>query len=510
MKVKAVTELTRRFAGRLHVIHLPKRAVAIRGVSSNTSRLGPGYLFMALAGARMHGSRYLLEAAAKGARVFILQEPFSRAHTLELLIRYIEADIAVFAISGDKALPTAIADWVYDEPTRRIGVVAVTGTNGKTTVTYMLEAIARAAGVRYGVIGTINNRYGKTITGSTLTTPQSDEILYLLDAMATAGCRYAFIEATSQALDLGRLDAVYPRAVAFTNLTRDHLDCHKTMRAYFRAKSSTVTRLLNHSRAKDRFCVANLDDKRGARFLRLAGRGVKRIGFSIVRSCALRASDIKQSLMGLEFTVGDTRNNHHMSLKLYGSHNVSNALTAIAVARQLGFSWAHIVKGLAALETVEGRLDRVREFVDRLVLIDYAHTPDALMNVLCALKAIQGVGSIIVVFGCGGDRDPGKRPIMGRLAASLADLCVITSDNPRSEDPQAIIADIEAGSKSVKRALYVKIPDRTQAIRWAIRASKPGDCVLVAGKGHEKYQIFKDRTMPFDDKQVCRSFAKLI
>lgn len=511
MRFKTSGEFRRFFREKISLLY-ESGLVIIRGASSNTARLGPGYLFFALSGRRRHGVEFLGEALAKGAGSFLIEEPFPREALRRLILELGRRRVGIFSAPATSRLLSPVSNWVYDYPCRDIDVIAVTGTNGKTTTCYFLEAIARAAGHRVGVLGTVNYRIHGKLKPASLTTPQPDELFYYFDAMRRRGCRHAFIEATSQALDMGRLNEVALRGALFTNLTRDHLDYHKTMRRYFDAKRKLFFEFLAASKNAGRFAAVNIDDPWGRRLYgslrRSGGAGIDLASFGFNARAQYRALGEEQDFIGIRFLLQAKRQRREIRLHLLGRHNVSNALAAVSAAQALGFSWKSIVSGLEGLRFVPGRLERVGTSHDRLVLVDYAHTPDALSHALKTLRLIPNVKRVVVVTGCGGDRDPGKRPLMGAIATREAHLAVFTSDNPRSEDPLAIIKQIETGALSAKKSNYKSIVDRAQAIAWALRYCRPGDAVLVAGKGHENYQIFKDRAIAFDDREFCRRALK--
>lgn len=482
-------------------------SLAITGASSDSKKIGKDFIFFALAGRHVHGASFTQEAIKNGCRIILLEPPCPKSLVENLRTQSREKPLALFLVKDLSRLVGKISNWVYDDPSHDLKLLAITGTNGKTTIGYMLEAVANVAGKKVGVLSTVSYRVAGKSNPASLTTPQPDEIIRYLDLMRAKKCRVCFLEATSQALDQGRVDDLAIDGAVFTNLTRDHFDYHKNFENYFEAKAKLFFDVLANSKKQGRFAAVNLDDPWGQKlWLKLAAlRGVKKISFGISQESAfVRAVNIRQTTSGVSFDlkIGDKRES--LNLNLVGKHNVSNALASASSAWALGFSPKAIKEGLMGLKSVPGRLEKVDGNQNFLVLVDYAHTPDALENVIRAAKNIEGVKKVVTIFGCGGDRDRGKRPIMGQIAARFGDFVILTSDNPRSEDPQTIVKEIEEGIKAIDRKNYLILVKREEAILWAIRNAKPGDCVLVAGKGHETYQIFKDKTIHFDDREVCR------
>ncbi|MBI2069913.1 MAG: UDP-N-acetylmuramoyl-L-alanyl-D-glutamate--2,6-diaminopimelate ligase [Elusimicrobia bacterium] len=507
---RTLGDLMRRFRGRLKAVTGVAESAAVTGVASDSRRAAPGVVFCALSGQKTHGLRFAHDVVGAGCRVILMEPPWPRAMTGALKASAKKNGVSLFTAVKLRLWLGELANWVYRDPSSRLNVVAVTATSGKTTTCYFLEAIAQAAGQKVGVLGTVNYRVDGRPAPASLTTPQPDEAIGLMAQMADAGCRFCFMEATSQALDMGRLDAIRFKGAVFGNLSRDHLDYHKTMGRYFQAKARLFTDLLRRSDQTGRFAAINADDEWGRKLIKRLGstRGLKKYSFGRAVDADVGAERIELTLDATRFHLRLGRIVKPVALKLVGAHNVANALASASAAWALGFSIRQIVDGLQSLSVVPGRLERITEAKEFLLLVDYAHKPDALENVLTTLRAIRSLKRLIVVFGCGGDRDAGKRPLMGEIATRLADFAVLTSDNPRTEDPEKIIDAIEEGAKTQGRANYRRLVDRAEAIRWAIREAKPGDCVIVAGKGHETYQIFKDRTVHFDDREVCRDILK--
>jgi UDP-N-acetylmuramoyl-L-alanyl-D-glutamate--2,6-diaminopimelate ligase len=445
----------------------------VTGIAVDSRSATPGGLFVAVRGERVDGHRFLAGAVQNGAAVVVVEH---------------QVDVAVpqIIVADTRTAISRLADAFYDHPSRAMTVLGVTGTNGKTTTTYLVQHIAEAAGLRCGVIGTLGGQIAGQTWALENTTPLALELHRLLAAMRDAGARAVAMEVSSHALALGRADNVCFHAAALTNVTRDHLDFHGTEARYIAAKR----RLFDLAPQ----AVLNVDDPVGRTF---AGELPAATTYAIDRVAQLRASNIQLQGDGTHFDVSGL----HVEIGLPGRFNVANALAAIGLARAAGIEDEAIVRGLAAARAVPGRMERIGAFgIDAIV--DYAHTPDALANVLRAARETTR-GRLIVVFGCGGDRDPGKRVEMGRIAAAAADAVIVTSDNPRGEDPAAIAQAVAEGIAAEI------ILDRRSAIRRAINEARAGDTVVVAGKGHETYQIVGEERLPFDDRDEVRSAFSL-
>jgi UDP-N-acetylmuramoyl-L-alanyl-D-glutamate--2,6-diaminopimelate ligase len=449
---------------------LPETVTAI-AVDSRTAV--PGSLFVAVRGERVDGHRFAQAAVARGATVLVVEHG-------------VDVDVPQVIVEDTRVAISRLADAFYEHPSRAMLVFGVTGTNGKTTTTYLLRSIAEAAGLPCGVIGTLGGAFGARTWALENTTPLALELHRLLAEMRDAGARAVAMEVSSHALALGRVDDVRFCAAALTNVTRDHLDFHGTLARYVAAKRHLFD-LAPHA-------VLNVDDSVGRT---IAGEFATATTYAIERVAQLRASNIELEGHRTRFDVGAL----HVEIGLPGRFNVSNALAAIGVARAAGIEDDAIVRGLATARAVPGRMERIGAFgIDAIV--DYAHTPDALANVLRAARETTR-GRLIVVFGCGGDRDAGKRVEMGRIAADAADVVIVTSDNPRGESPAAIAAAVAEG------IVAEVILDRRTAIRRAINDARAGDTVVVAGKGHETYQIIGEERLPFDDRDEVRSAFSL-
>ncbi len=473
----------------------------VRAIVSDSREVKPGALFVALPGTKTDGLRYVEDAVRAGAAAVA----YTGAHK-------IEANVPALLVDDAPAAAGLLAAAFLSFPAGRLDLVGVTGTNGKTSCTYLLESIWAAAGERPGVVGTVSVRWPGHERSATITTPAAVDLQYLLQEMARAGATCAAIEVSSHALAQKRVAGCTFAAAIFTNLTRDHLDYHGDEERYFSAKSSLF---FDYLRA-DGIAVINLDDPYGARLARaLAGRA-KVLGFSSAGAAGAyaRPLDVTVGLDGLRGRIRVGNDEIVLACPLLGRVNLENCLAAVAVAHGLGVGIDRIEEGLRACRPVPGRLERV-DCARPSVLVDYAHTPDALARVLDAVRDLCQ-GRTIVVFGCGGDRDRGKRPLMARAAAERAHVCILTSDNPRSEDPLAILREIESGlsERMVKRSAaelaavdaggYTVEPDRARAIALALELACADDVVVVAGKGHETYQEVAGVRRPFDDRAVVR------
>ena len=461
----------------------------ITGVAYDSRRVEPGQIFVALKGAHADGAVFAREATARGAAAVVAEQPAP-------------SDVqAPWATVEDARLALALlAAAFYGHPSSEMQVVGITGTNGKTTTAYLLASIFEAAGIRCGLIGTVGYRIGQEMRDAAHTTPEAPEVQRLLREMVDDGCGACAMEVSSHALALRRVDGTTYSAGVFTNLTRDHLDFHTDMEAYFSAKRRLFDMLPPGAPS-----LVNLDDPRAAALVEAADRPVT---YAVNRPADITPGPLSFSLDGLIFDIRTPRGTVHARSSLVGRPNVYNILAAVSTATALGLSFDAIERGVTALAGVPGRFQVVSSPKDEFtVVVDYAHTDDALRNLLETARPLTR-GRLITVFGCGGDRDRTKRPLMGAVAGRLSDLVVITSDNPRTEDPARIIEEIQRGITADTRRdsgqRCLALAARGEAIARAIELARPGDVVLLAGKGHEKYQIVGDRSIPFDDVAAAR------
>jgi UDP-N-acetylmuramoyl-L-alanyl-D-glutamate--2,6-diaminopimelate ligase len=450
------------------------------GIGMDSRTVAPGNLYVAVRGSQTDGHRFISEAVKRGASAVVVESP-QQTGVPEIVV-----------LDGRKAALVVGAAW-YGWPARSLTLIGVTGTNGKTTTTGLIKHLFNERGTA-GSIGTLGAFDGRDepipSTAGTLTTPGPIDLQATLAELVARGCRHVAMEASSHSLDQGRLDGLGFAAALYTNLTRDHLDYHGTMEAYLAAKLKLST-LLSLSGIE----VVNLDD---AAWQAIPARSA-RVTFGLHPAADVRASEISLDATGSRFRLSGRFGVAEASLPLLGDFNVVNALAAAACGLALQRSLSEVVARLATAPQVPGRMERIAER-PCVVLRDYAHTPDALDRALRTLRPLTR-GRVIVVFGCGGDRDRGKRPIMGRIAATLADLAVATSDNPRTENPDAIIDEVEQGMGGVA---HLRITDRLKAIHTALHEARAGDTLLLAGKGHETYQVIGTEKLPFDEREIVR------
>ena len=460
----------------------------VEGIAYDSRRVQKNFLFVALRGEKNDGHQFIEQAIERGASSIVTEEEVQPARATCLVVentRHALADLgAAF----------------YERPMRRLKLAAVTGTNGKTTTTFLLKHLCEKAGLRCGLLGTVRYEVGDRILPAVRTTPESLDIQELLAQIADAGCKAVAMEVSSHALVQDRTRGLEWDVAVFTNLTQDHLDFHGTMESYFAAKAQLFNRLSEQKTKTNPTAVINLDDRYGAQLIDRLDKKIPIITYGMTPRADFRASNYHAEFAGTSYQLDAQGKSYLVRVPLIGRFNVANSMAALAAASSLGISLREAILSLSRSPQVPGRLEAVPAKRQFQVFVDYAHTDDALLNVLKTLRELSP-RRLIVVFGCGGDRDRQKRPLMGRVVDQNADYGIITSDNPRKEDPDAIIAEIEKGFRSDH---YEKIPDRTQAIAHAIELARPRDIVLIAGKGHEAYQEFADHTVPFDDTQVAR------
>jgi len=446
----------------------------IADLAYDAEAVEPGSLFFCVRGTRADGHDFAPRAIELGAVALVVERP-------------LDLPVPQLVVPSARAAMPVAADEFFGRPTERLQVAGVTGTNGKTTTAFLLYAILAAAGRRPGLLGTIESRVGGERRPAIRTTPEAIDLQRAFREMLDAGDHSAAVEATSHGSTLGRLERVRFSALVFTNLTQDHLDFHGTLDAYFDAKR----RLFTDARPP---AAVNVGDEHGHRLAEELRGQQPLLTFGLTDDAEIRADDLELGPRGARFRAGGIE----LETRLRGRFNVENILGALAAARLLGLEDDAIAYGVKELRGVPGRFEAVDEGQPFAVLVDYAHTPDSLENVLRTARDLAQ-GRVICVFGCGGDRDRGKRPLMGRIGTELADLAIVTSDNPRSEEPEAIIAEILSGAGDAEVE-----PDRREAIARAVEAAEEGDVVVIAGKGHEQGQQFADRTVPFDDREMAR------
>ncbi len=456
------------------------------GIEYDSRRVAPGYLFFAFPGSRADGRDFARQALERGAAA-IVSEAEAPA---DLAPRWIQVEHGRYAL--------AMASWAfYGNPDSRIEICGITGTNGKTTTAFLVDSILRAAGNTTALIGTIEYHLANRILKAANTTPESLDLARILAELEQAGGTRAVMEVSSHALALGRVYGLRFHTAVFSNLTRDHLDYHGSMERYFAAKCALFE---GQNAPPPRFAVLNRDDE-WARKIRPAAE-TEALWYGLGREASLRATHITSTPAGLRFEVQRGKLRFEVQSMLIGRINVYNILAASGAGLAMGAPPETITRGVASLRAVPGRFERIDEGQPFLVVVDYAHTDAALRGILAVTRGLKPK-RIITVFGCGGDRDRAKRPLMGLAAAEGSDYVVLTSDNPRSEDPLAIMNDALVGIRRTDTR-HAMEPDRAAAIARALKEARAGDAVIVAGKGHEPYQILKDKTIPFDDREVVR------
>ncbi len=465
-------------------------SVKITGLTADSRKVKPGDLFICLSGFTVDGHAFAEQAVRQGAAAVLAQKELDLPGTTLVLVPDTRRAMAL------------VADRFYGSPTQELKLIGVTGTNGKTTTTHLIDKILRDQQKRTGLIGTIHMRIGDDFCEVKNTTPDVLELQHSFRRMRDLDTEYAIIEVSSHALDLGRVRGCDFHTAVFTNLTQDHLDYHETMDNYRHAKSLLFAQLGNRYDAKAmKTAVLNADDEASELYARVTPARV--ITYGIDRPADVRAEEIRLTSRGTSFMVHTFAGSIRFDLRLMGKFNVYNALAATAVCLAEGVPLEAIKRSLEEVSGVNGRFESVDAGQPFTVIVDYSHTPDSLENALVTVKEFAR-GRVFCVVGCGGDRDKGKRPIMAQIATKYADITVLTSDNPRSEDPEAIIADMTAGIAGVAADRYVTLTDRREAIGYAIRQAKADDVILIAGKGHETYQIIKGNVLPFDDRAVAR------
>jgi len=461
----------------------------VTGVEYDSRRVEPGRVFVALKGLHADGSSFVRQAIERGAVAIVSEQPAP-----------VDVHVAWARVIDARHALAILSSAFYGHPSAEMQVIGITGTNGKTTTAFLVASIFDAAGRRCGVLGTVGYRIGDEMRQATHTTPEAPEVQRMLREMSDRGCGACAMEVSSHALSLQRVDGVTFAAGVFTNLTRDHLDFHSDMESYFQAKRRLFEMLPPEAPS-----LINLDDPRGAALTEVGRRPVT---YAVNRPADITPGPLSFSFEGLTFDVRTPRGTLHVRSTLVGRPNVYNILAAVSTATALDVSFDAIERGVTALSGVPGRFQIVSRPKDELtVVVDYAHTDDALRNLLETARPLTH-GHLITVFGCGGDRDRTKRPLMGAVAGRLSDLILITSDNPRGEDPARIIEEIRRGITADTRRdsaqRLLSIVDRREAIAKAIELARPGDVVLIAGKGHEKYQVIGGQVLPFDDVTVAQ------
>jgi UDP-N-acetylmuramoyl-L-alanyl-D-glutamate--2,6-diaminopimelate ligase len=458
----------------------------ITGVRYDSRRVNSGHLFVAVRGDAFDGHSFIEQAIEKGA-VAVVGEHGALSQRATTIV-----------VPDSRAALAQLAATFFGDPSRKLKMIGVTGTNGKSTTTFLIKHLLERANQSTGLIGTVQYEIGERRLPASRTTPESLDLQELLSQCVEAGCRNVAIEVSSHALSQGRSNEIEFDVGVFTNLTRDHLDFHAGMKEYFEAKAR-LFESLRQSRKKDGKAVINIDDPYGQQLAGRFGRDLPIITYGMGVRADFRASDFKVEMSGTSYRLDAKDKSYLVRLPLIGRFNIYNSLAALAAARAVGLDVRSAISALAKAPQIPGRLEAVPAKRKFQVFVDYAHTDDALLNVVKTCRDLNP-NRLILVFGCGGNRDQTKRPLMGAVADQYADYSFITSDNPRKEDPEAILRDIENGFTHKN---YTKIVDRREAIARAIAMAQPRDIVLIAGKGHEKYQEFSDHTVPFDDVEIA-------
>ncbi|ASS75871.1 UDP-N-acetylmuramoyl-L-alanyl-D-glutamate--2,6-diaminopimelate ligase [Tumebacillus algifaecis] len=464
--------------------------VEITHMTADSRQVRPGSLFIALRGYTVDGHDFVTGAVAAGATAVVVEQAIEGLSAPQIVVQDTRAASAV------------LASVFYRHPSQAMKVIGVTGTNGKTTTTFLIDQILRDAGKKTGVIGTIMAKIGDTKIPMENTTPDVADLQELFHRMHEVGTEYPITEVSSHALDLKRTAGTDYHIAIFTNLTQDHLDFHGTMEQYRHAKAKLFARLGNTYSSEahgNKVAVLNADDEATAYFRDVTTAQV--VTYGIEQAADVRAVDVQVEASGVSFTVESVFGVERFNLQLTGKFNVYNALSAMTACLVEGIPFASIKKSLESIASVDGRFETVQAGQDFTVIVDYSHTPDSLEN---AMKTVREFAKrkVYCVVGCGGDRDRSKRPLMAQIAVRYADLAVLTSDNPRTEDPELILDDMEAGVRNAQDR-YVRITDRRQAIRYAVEQAEAGDVIMIAGKGHETYQIIGKTKIHFDDREVA-------
>lgn len=463
----------------------------VTGITYDSRQVSPGTLFVALPGLKTDGHYFIKDAVARGARAVIISDPAFAAENYT----WAQVPDARNALSD-------LACAFYDNPSLSLNMIGVTGTNGKTTTTNLIATVLEDAGHHPALIGTIHNRLGREIYPVHHTTPEAPDLQELFRTFLNKGADYVVMEVSSHALEMQRVRGTEFDVTVFTNLTQDHLDFHQTMEEYLAAKGKLFSGLGKGVKERRKFAILNSDDPYVEQLMELSS--VPIITYGVKKNADVKAEQVIVTDKGVSFVLRYTNQTLPVNLKLTGIFNVYNALAAIAVGLVEGVPAEAIIKSLEKVAGVPGRFERVDGGQNFTVIVDYSHTPDSLENCLKTAREFAQ-GKIITVFGCGGDRDRTKRPLMGEVAGRYSDYCIVTSDNPRSEEPRAIIDEIIPGLARVKgENYYTAITDRKEAIFQAIRRARAGDAVIIAGKGHEDYQIIGTKVLDFDDRLVAR------
>ncbi|MDD2619082.1 MAG: UDP-N-acetylmuramoyl-L-alanyl-D-glutamate--2,6-diaminopimelate ligase [Syntrophomonadaceae bacterium] len=478
-------------AGSEYVLLKGQIDTEIAGVKYDSRQVRDGDLFICISGLKTDGHQFAKQAIRNGAVAILAERELDFCEQVSLILT-----------PDTRKAMARLASNLYQQPSGYLRVIGVTGTNGKTTTTHLIRAILEEAGKKTGIIGTLYARMGDYVKELGHTTPEALEIEEFISYCVRQKAEYIVMEVSSHALDLNRVDLILFNSAVFTNLTQDHLDFHHNMNSYRDSKAKLFAMI---PADKHNFCVINADDAYGEDFKRAANS--RCYTFGLKNEADVRAGALNISIKGSSFNIYHQNQEIAINTSLVGLFSVYNVLAAVTFALGEGINMDIIKSALEKVEGVAGRFEKVESEQDFTVIIDYAHTPDGLENILLTARHIAK-HRLITVFGCGGDRDRTKRPLMGEIAARYSDFCIVTSDNPRSEEPENIIADIIPGLDKVEGSRYAIITDRREAIRHAIYLAKEGDLIIIAGKGHETYQLVKDQVLEFDDRKVAAEFLR--
>lgn len=465
-----------------------KSEIDILGLSYDSRKISECYMFFALNGIHANGADFAQQAVLKGAKCIVSDKKIDGLPCTNVIVSDVNEAMA------------KISSKFYDYPDKKMTITGVTGTNGKTSITYMTESLFKSLGVEIGVIGTINYRYADKKIDAPNTTPQSLDLYRMMSEMVKANIKHLIMEVSSHSLVLGRVKGIEFDIAVWTNLTPDHLDFHKDMNTYFEAKSLLFSSLQNNTKQNKKYAIINIDDTYGKKLFETDLK-IQKISYSVKdKTAQINASKIILNNDNSSFKLTSVFGNKNIKIPHIGLHNIYNILAVFAVSTASGFKFDDIINKLENTSPAPGRFEKIISKTGCTVIVDYAHTNDALENVLSAIKNLNH-NRIITVFGCGGNRDKTKRPLMAQTACSMSDFVFITSDNPREEDPSLIIEEIESGAKKINKTNYKVIIDRKKAIEEAVKYAGKNDIVLLAGKGHENYQIIGTTKFHFDDKE---------
>jgi len=489
----SATKMFQTAYGKMVVTH----DVQVNGIQYDSRKVGPENVFVAIRGSAADGHSFIDRAIERGAKVVIMEEDAALSDSF-----FMHAGVVKVVVHDSRKALAIVSANYYGHPSRRLKLIGVTGTNGKTTTTYLIRSILESTGERVGVIGTVGYMIGNETLPATHTTPESPELHQLLATMVQRGCTAAVLEVSSHSLVLHRVHSLGFHVGVFTNLTQDHLDFHGSMEEYFRAKKILFDHLSTTSTA-----VTNTDDPYGKQIVAATQAAI--VTYGVGSPAMITATGVDLRLDGTRLSITRDSAQYHVESSLIGGFNVQNILAAYATGVALGIPDDRIIAGIARVKGVRGRFERIVSPAGWTAVVDYAHTPDALENCLRTIHTMfpkPRTSKIITIFGCGGNRDRGKRPIMGRIASELSDLVIITSDNPRHENPQAIIDDVVGGVVKGK-SVHTEV-DRRKAVSEGLRRAERGDIVLIAGKGHENYQVIGETKVHLDDREEVEAFIR--